>query len=152
MRGRRFSEDLRWTVIRAAHQGLGLATTSALTGISERQVWRIRACYGWTGDVRMVHDQWGAETRGRNVVLTMEHRTVRELSATQYSCSLIACVMVQFVESYINRNSSTYLDELQKELHTHFDLQVSISAICQYLKGIGYTYKKVGTEYYSNLY
>ena len=82
MRGRRFSEDLRWAVIRAKHQGLDLATTSALTGISERQVQRIRACYSWTGDVRTVHNQWETETRGRNAVLTMEHRVVRELHAT----------------------------------------------------------------------
>jgi hypothetical protein len=79
MRGRQFSEDLRWTVICAGHRRLDLATTSALTGISGWQVRRIRMCYGWTGDVRTVHDQQGAETRGRNVALTMEHRTVRKL-------------------------------------------------------------------------
>lgn len=78
MRGQRFSEDLRWAVVRAGYHGLNLTTMSALTGISERQIRRIRDCYSQTGDVRTVHDQWGTETRGRNTKLTMEHRHVRQ--------------------------------------------------------------------------
>ena len=38
MRGRRFAEDLRWAVVRADYHGLSLTATSALTGVSERQV------------------------------------------------------------------------------------------------------------------
>jgi len=57
MRGRRFSEDLRWAIVRAGYHGLNLSTTAALTGVSERQIRHIRDCYNRTGDVRTVHDQ-----------------------------------------------------------------------------------------------
>lgn len=77
MRGRKFSEDLRWAVVRAKYHGLDSVATSALTGVSERQVRRIHDCYDRTGDVRTVHDQWGTETRGHNSKLTMDHRHVR---------------------------------------------------------------------------
>lgn len=92
MRGRRFSEDLRWVIIRADHHGLDPTATAALTGVSERQVRRIRDCYHLTGDVRTVHDQWGAETRGRNPKLTMEHQRVRWPSSTCCGRFLIACI------------------------------------------------------------
>ena len=77
MHGRRFSEDIRWSVIRAQHHGLDHKRTLALTGVSERQVRRIQDCYNQTGDVRTEHDQWGIETRGRIYKLTVEHRQVR---------------------------------------------------------------------------
>jgi len=58
MHGRKFTEDLRWAAVRAQHYGLNPIATSALTGVSERQIQRIRDCYTQTGDVRMMHDQW----------------------------------------------------------------------------------------------
>jgi hypothetical protein len=77
MRGRQFSEDLRWVIVRAKYHGLDATEISALTGISERQIRRIRGCYDHTGDVRTVHAQWGTETRGRDNMITMDHRRVR---------------------------------------------------------------------------
>lgn len=79
MRGRQFSEDLRWAVVRAEYHGLDATETSALTGISERQIRRIHKCYHQTGDVRTVHTQWGMEARGRNTMMTLEHRQVRHI-------------------------------------------------------------------------
>ena len=76
MRGRRFSEDLRWAVIRAQYHELDPIAVSALTGVSECQVRRIHNCFKQTGDVRTAHDQWGEETWGRNAALTIEHRQV----------------------------------------------------------------------------
>ena len=79
MRGLRFSEDLRWAIVRSEYHGLNTTELSALTGVSERQIRRIRECYHQTGDVRTVHDQWGTETRGRNSIVTIEHRHVRHI-------------------------------------------------------------------------
>ena len=73
MRGRRFSEDIRWSVVCAKYHGLNRTTTAALTGISERQIQRIQDCYDRTGDVRTEHNQLGVETRGRNLKLTVGH-------------------------------------------------------------------------------
>ena len=38
MRGRKSSEDIRWSVTRAQHHGLDRKRTPALTGVSEQQV------------------------------------------------------------------------------------------------------------------
>ena len=92
MCGRRFSEDLRWAVIRAKYHGLDTTATAALTGVSERQVQRICDGYSQTGDVRTMHDQWGTETRGRNPMLTIEHQHMRLSCPTHREKPLIACV------------------------------------------------------------
>jgi predicted double-glycine peptidase len=52
MRGQQFSEDVRWSVIRAQHHGLGPRNIAALTVVSERQVRRIQDCHNRTGEVR----------------------------------------------------------------------------------------------------
>ena len=140
MRGRRFSEDVCWSVVRARYHGLNRRRTAALTGVSERQVRRIQDRYNRTGDVRTEHNQWGVEVRGRISKLTVQHRQVR---LTFYIPPRIIVDFFKFIESYLARNCATYLDELQTELCSRFELQVSVSTICSYLKTIGYTYKKV---------
>jgi len=93
MRGRKFTEDLRWAVVRAQYHGLNPIATSALTGVSERQIRRIRDCYTQTGDVRTMHDQWGTETRGRNTKLTMDHRNVRWSYFPRHRHFLTVCLV-----------------------------------------------------------
>lgn len=143
-RGRRFSEDLRWTVIRAQDHGLDPAVTAAITGVSQRQIRRIRHCYNQTGNPQTFRAQWGVELRGRRSKLTVEHRRVScECDHTLYR---ITNPYLKFVEAYVARDRSAYLDEIQAELRAHFDLQVSLSTIWRHLNTIGYTYKKVGMQ------
>ena len=92
MCGQCFSKDLRWAIIHAEYHGLDPTATAALTGVSEQQVQRMHDCYSWTGDVQMLHDQWGTETQGRNPQLNVEHQHVSWLYATCHGCSLVSLV------------------------------------------------------------
>jgi hypothetical protein len=92
MCSRHFSKDLHWAVVCAEYHGLNPTATAALTGVSEQQVRRICDCYSRTGDVQMLHDQWGTETQGRNPQLNVEHHCVSWLYATCHGCSLVSLV------------------------------------------------------------
>ena len=45
MRGQRFSEDIRWSLIRTQHHGLDNKRAPALTGVSEQQVCLLETGY-----------------------------------------------------------------------------------------------------------
>lgn len=140
-RGKRVSEDLRWTIVRMA-EFEEIDTISAYTNTSKRQILRIFALFRATG--RVTKEPSGRKI-GRRRQLTDDDVAVRsnhfhmQFTALTSTFGLIS----QYLQGCIDQSCDKFLDELKRGLEDICGIPVSLSTVWRALRRCGYTMKKV---------
>lgn len=141
MRGKRVSTDLKYTII-ALGDFHSVSEIEALTGVSRRQIYRIREVWESTG---CVEPERARKKTGRPRFLTKDEETVSSL--LHPGQTLTRCPNTQYVVECVRRTPDIYLEDLQSQIVTNLGVKVSRKLIWETLRRNGLTMKKVSATH-----
>lgn len=133
------STDLKYTVL-ALGDFHSVSEIEALTGVSRRQIYRIRENWETTGYVEPEHA--GRKT-GRPRFLTKDEEMVSSLPCLQRV--LTGVFEHQYVVECVQRTPDIYLEDLQLQIVADLGIKISRKLIWETLRRNGLTMKKVCT-------